>query len=272
MSRATVTVVHWNPPSRVARWTVRGRQVRYGRRVANFGDLLGPWLVDQIRAETVAGAGTAAGRRRLLTVGSILHMARDGDTVWGTGANGRAVDDPYGPRRLDVRAVRGPLTREFLARHGIDAPPVYGDPGLLVARYWSTDGARRRGTVHVPNFHDELRAVPGVDLLDPRSGLGTCLARIASAELVVASSLHGLVVAESFGVPARRVRSAVEPSFKYEDYYRGTGRAEHVPASSVEEAIELGGEQPPAWDPEPLLAAFPHDLWGGASVSRPQHA
>ncbi|MBU1802255.1 MAG: polysaccharide pyruvyl transferase family protein, partial [Actinobacteria bacterium] len=99
------------------------------------------------------------------------------------------------------------------------------------------------------------------NVIDPRAGVREVLGRIAASKFVAASSLHGIVVAESFGIPARLVASQVEPPFKYQDYYLGTGRSDVAVASSLDEAIALGGASLPAWSPDELLRAFPYDLW-----------
>lgn len=257
----TARVVHWNP----TRPRFRGRFgncVRARVAVNNFGDLLGPVVV----AGELARRGlTGTMSQRLLAVGSILHFAQDGDVIWGAGANGKMPADAHKFGDLDVRAVRGPRTREFLRSRSISAPAVYGDPGLLVpyampeALRWR-ENSRYRVTV-VPNLNDvaEWEHVDG--FLDPRAGLKKCVRRIAQSDLVVGSSLHGIVVAEALGVPARLIISNVESSFKYADYYEGTGRENFRAASSMAEALSRGGERPPRWSSEPLLDAFPEDLW-----------
>lgn len=189
--------------------------------------------------------------------------------MWGAGVNGKIGANEHSFSRLDVRAVRGPFTRAFLQERGVEAPEVYGDPGLLVSRVFpefKTQEADRRGVVVVPNLND------GVDrrdsrVLDPTSPLDGCLRVIAKSSLVVGSSLHAIVVAESFGVPARLVRSQNEHRLKYDDYYSGTGRADYVVAGSVDEAIEMGGEVPPSYDASALVAAFPSELWRRKSDS-----
>jgi pyruvyltransferase len=258
-----VEVVHWNPSRPIARG-VLGRLLPVRRPVDNFGDLLGPLIV----AELVRREGLAEpdAPRRLVSVGSIMRMARDGDTVWGTGVNGKTMGEPLPASRLDVRAVRGPLTRDHLAGCGITAPEVYGDPGLLVGRLWPREQLARaelaRDALVVPNLHDLPSVAGRSDAVNPTDPVWDVLAAIASARFVVGSSLHGVIVAESFGIPARLVRSSTEPRFKYEDYYRGTGRDAFEIADDVDTALAMGGEPLPAWDAEPLLAAFPRDLWG----------
>ncbi len=236
----------------------------------NFGDHLARVLVTKIladRGHVIEEAVRAP--RRLLTVGSVLHFARTGDVVWGSGVNGKAIDEGhhrYGT--LDVRAVRGPLTREFLMRRGIAVPEVYGDPALLLPTVFPGRfrAVRRRHHVVVPNLHDleALQRQGVVDLVSPLESWNRCIARILEAELVVASSLHGIVIAEAFGIPARYVRlTDTEKPFKYDDYMMGTGRARIGAATSIGEALEMGGMAPPVFDAQRLLGAFPIDLWAG---------
>ncbi len=131
---------------------------------------------------------------------------------------------------LDVRAVRGPHTRGFLQDRGINVPEIFGDPALLLPHVapelLNAAQHKRHKVTIVPNMEDlrlhrSLRLVPNV--LNPRSGLRRCLYRIVRSELVVGSSLHAIIVAEAFGIPARVVESKVEHHFKYADYYAGNG-------------------------------------------------
>lgn len=257
-----VEIYSWNPKRPVLSSKI-GRRIPIKRRVNNFGDLLGPLVVDRmVRAAAIA---PDAGDGRLLSVGSVLHQARDGDVVWGAGRNGKIPAEKHRFASLDVRAVRGPRTREFLAQRGIDCPTVYGDPALLLPDLVPelADVDRTEDVTVVPNFND-LRRDRGRwprRVLDPCSPLWRCLRRIVSSRLVVGSSLHAIVVAEAFGVPARAVRSTLEAEVKYLDYYEGTGRSDVRMAETVDEALSLGGAEPPQWDAGRLRAAFPYDLW-----------
>lgn len=242
-----------------------GRRIPIKRKVNNFGDLLGPEIVKRMLDRAGVAQSGPAGDGRLFAIGSVLHFAATGDVVWGTGVNGKASADKYDFTRLDVRAVRGPRTRKFLVDRGVAVPEVYGDPGLLTAELFPEIAAvasekKHRVTV-VPNLND-LASYTG-DVLVPTRPLVECLTRIAQSELVVGSSLHGIIVAESFGIPARLVASPTEHAFKYEDYYAGSGRPGFTAATSVQEAVELGGEPPVDWNPQALIDAFPLDLWTG---------
>ena len=244
------------------------------RPVRNFGDLLGPSIVKEVLRVNGMERAPAVRDRRLFSVGSVLHFAEDGDVIWGTGINGKAYGRPYWRTSLDIRAVRGPLTAARLRESGLVVPDVYGDPGSLSGLFWPRETMQRADLAQpalvVPNFNDFPQLLTEVATLDPRSPVELCLQSIASSELVIASSLHAIIVAESFGIPAIRLRSRVEPDFKYEDYYRGTGRSSHQCAVSVDEALAVGpSTAAPTLDPEPLLDAFPFDLWvrGGEAVA-----
>ena len=251
---AGVDVAAWNPVRGSDRW---GRRALVARPVRNFGDLLGPVIVRELVAQL--GLGPAVRRRRLLAVGSVLHFGRPGDVVWGAGRNAKAESPPAG---LDVRAVRGPRTAA-----DYPAAVVGGDPALLLGGLRPdllVDPARRSGVTVVPNLNELASLRDRRAVVSPRAPLGRLLRTIARSSLVVGSSLHGVIVAEALGVPARAVRAVEEPALKYEDYYLATGRDPHeVVADSVEQARERGGATPPRWDPAPLLAAFPAELWHG---------
>ena len=62
---------------------------------------------------------------------------------------------------------------------------------------------------------------------------------IVSASFVISSSLHGIILAEAYGIPCVMLKDTESDDFfKYEDYYRSTGRKHFFIANSVEEALE----------------------------------
>ncbi|MDR3412287.1 MAG: polysaccharide pyruvyl transferase family protein [Formivibrio sp.] len=209
---------------------------------------------------------------QLVAVGSVLHMAREGATIWGTGVHGSVQDIGHRYRMLDVRATRGPVTRQFLQKRGIPAPEIYGDPGLLVPML-TGDRFQVTGEFEVgfvPNFHDLKhlntkkfqQRFPDITIINPLRAWNLVIPDILKCKYILASSLHGIIIAEAFGIPARYLRlTEHEALLKYEDYFEGTGRRVSF-ASSVEHALDIGGLTLGAYDSAPLVAAFPYDLWG----------
>lgn len=235
----------------------------------NFGDYLSSVVVTKIAADHgfIIDEELAA-PKRLLAVGSILHFARDDDIIWGSGVNGKVDPQLHTFKRLDVRAVRGPLTRDFLRQRGVTVPEIYGDPALLLPvllpERFKRDELNAKGTWVVPNLHD-LAVVSGLkNVISPLQRWSKVIDKIINAEFIISSSLHGLVIADAFGVPCRYVRlSQIENIFKYNDYAQGVGRTEFVYASSISEAEEMGPMPPVTVNVTPLLKAFPFDIWQG---------
>lgn len=246
-------------------------QRRFDRPARNFGDRLAPVIVSlMLERDGIPASRSPA--RRLLTVGSILHLAEPGDVVWGTGRNGRIPEVDHTVDALDIRAVRGPRTREWLVERGVACPEVFGDPALLLPvlrpDLVELSEQPRRYVTFVSHIDDPPHRVPrGVKVLSPRDDVERILRMIVRSELVIATSLHPVIVAEAFGVPARSIVNRTEPEFKFADHFLSTGRPQYTRASSIADALQLGGERPPMIDLEPLLASFPLDLFTDPDLS-----
>lgn len=265
-------LVVWNTfrPPRLLRWVPRPFRHVVARDENNAGDLLGPMVVGLLLAQAGCDRGMSP-NRRLLSVGSIMHLALPGDVVWGSGRNARVDEVHHRTEGLDIRAVRGPLTRDWLRRRGVSCPEVYGDPALLlplVRPDLVALSATKRHRVTFVRHIDDLPTPPrrGITTRSARSDTERLLRTIVQSELVVSTSLHGVIVAEAFGVPARAVRNRSEPEFKFTDYFTATGRPGAMRAASIDEALEAGGEDRVEFDPAPLIAAFPWDLFGDAAA------
>lgn len=179
----------------------------------NFGDALTPWLLPRYG---IVPFHTSAAESSLVGVGSILEMVPEDfrGAVWGAGLMN---DAPYTLPHARFLAVRGRQTREHL---GLSDDVALGDPGLLISRH-----VRRRAAEVVlaavphgmhaghPAFNSLAERNPvDVRLVDVRQSPAHVARRIASATAIVTSSLHGLVYADSFGIPA--VWVALDPPLR----------------------------------------------------------
>lgn len=249
----------------------KGQEWLYGQ---NFGDYLSFVIVGELLRQT--GAFPLPVRKRsgkLLALGSVMHFGETGDVVWGTGVNGKVPIDQYKFDSLDVRMVRGPLTRNFLMQRGIPVPDdVYGDPALLLAKLFPKLEAKPiSGKISVlPNFNELAQVGPLVparmELLSPIGYWKNIVRAILESELVLTSSLHGLIVAEVFGVPVRFVGPCGgETLFKYEDYLLGTGRRLETKPGDFLNGVhaDMGVVlEAPKVDVEGMVKRFPLDLFG----------
>lgn len=260
----------WNPHTRLGSGAILSR-IPTTKRICNFGDLIGPILVRRLLAPRNPRRKlfrNANRRARLISVGSVLHFSKPGDVVWGSGINGKIKPNDNQLKFLDVRSVRGPLTASYFRERGINIPEVFGDPGLLLPHLFPVinqwEKCKNRDILAVPNLNDldSWKAQSDVDILDPRSNFWDCIRKIAESRVIIASSLHALIIADALGIPSIPVKSQNEPDFKYMDYYLGAELA--VPSFAPNLGFALGmspcRSKLPVKAPH-LLEVFPWDLW-----------
>lgn len=177
----------------------------------NFGDWIGPQMVQAYSGrQPIQSNRPGTGARMLCSVGSILGwINRHNVDVWGSG-----LMRPLTPKEIDVRkrlrgikihAVRGRLTRRELQESlGWEVPEVYGDPALLLPDIILPREAKHHETavvphyVHLPKINHEV--ISG-RVIDVRNDVKSVVEQLAGAKAVVSSSLHGLIVAQAYGVP-----------------------------------------------------------------------
>ena len=246
------------------------------QKFVNFGDYLSLLIVERIVGTPVKVHQNYPWNKgkKLLALGSIMSFAKDHDAVWGTGVNGKLLrKESYHFDALDVRAVRRPLTRDFLWEHfGIDAPEIYGDPALLFPRLFpefTRSNHPKYPYIIIPHYSEQVLfpKESGDHIVYPTDDWDVVIRKILDSEFVISSSLHGIILAEAYGIPARQLRiTENEPQFKYRDYYFGTNRFDCQYARSVEEALAMGGERGVECDLNRLYRAFPFDLWPETSI------
>lgn len=198
-------------------------------------------------------------RRKRWTADALwIKYFRSKVDVWGSGF----IKDPESSderlmRHLNIRAVRGKITLERLRRltgNALDNVAI-GDPGLLASRLFPAKKApfrvcgiiphhaelaeikrsneivaieRERGILldstvkAMPLFERLAKSIPGAVVLNPESAPKTVIGRISECEAVLSSAMHGLIVADSFGIPNIRVvasNSLMGGDYKFKDYY-----------------------------------------------------
>ncbi len=243
---------------------------------ANFGDALSEALTERILGHKVRVVEDPfCGEKKFLGMGSILNYAQDNDVVWGSGVNGKAPPHAYRFTNLDVRAVRGPLSRKFLLERGIACPEVYGDPTLLFPMLFPEFKRAEnpsREYVIVSHFSDESLFLSDPHLVSAKEPWDQVVSKILDSKFVISSALSGVIVAESFGIPSRLLIvenvNNTETLFKYQDYYFGTNRFDFNYATSVEEALNMGAEPLPECDLQKLYEAFPFDYFSPSQIRK----
>nr|WP_231747912.1 polysaccharide pyruvyl transferase family protein [Auraticoccus cholistanensis] len=251
---------------------------------ANFGDVLGPMLIDYITGRPAINVRSFPSHDPgLFTVGSVAaHLTRPGARIWGSGVIGtlpaKKLAELAEVPPAAITAVRGALTRQQLVEGlGWQVPEVYGDPALLLPRWYTPRPAPESAgkVVVVPHYmhkhlFDRFEA-DDVFVLDVQQGPEVVVDQIAAARAVISSSLHGLVVAQAYGVPSTWLRVGDVrlhgDRFKFEDYFTVVEREEVSELDlGVEDVADVdwvrvaaGARLPGSrFDADRLLDAFPH--------------
>lgn len=256
-------------------WNAKGKKFDHveGNRIfraGNVGDIASKMIFEKI-----SGLSTSVpkkGERKVLSIGSILQTAMDGDVVWGSGVKGGTGGFKNNVNFLDVRAVRGPLTKEFLAKNGIDVSKIkeFFDPGCLIpylyAQEISTSIPKKRELCIIPHYRDDFtlrKQYPNLveSFLSVDDEPLDFIKKLKGAELVISSSLHGIIFAESLGIPAKWLATINgEDELKYYDYYYGTDRYNVKRFASIEDALKGEVMELPIFNFEQYIKTFPDDL------------
>lgn len=241
----------------------------------NLGDSLGAvvtsWMLEQ---KGLSFDMWVKDMKHFNCIGSNVFESYQHATIWGAGCLNNPEERKlsflykYPFSRFDFRAVRGPLTRDAVLKFGHKCPVVYGDPAILMPFIYQPKRDKKEGFLVISQFCKETefrKKHPDLQMISMNTdNYELVIDTIASYDKLVTSSLHGVILAEAYGIPSVCFRElGKDKDFKYLDYYYSTGRYDVKIADSFEEALEM--EPMPLPDlkslQDGLLKTFPYDLW-----------
>lgn len=173
--------------------------------VANFGDDLNADIWPSLAPNLFADPDPA---HSFVGIGTILGMPRVTSPridVFSTGAGYDPISNWSGSK-VTYHCVRGPVSAHLCR---LDADRAVSDGGLLVphVRGFPQRATGGGGTVVIPHFESLMHgdwetacSLAGMRLVDPRRPTWEVIAEIASADLVLTESLHGAIIADTYGI------------------------------------------------------------------------
>lgn len=134
--------------------------------------------------------------------------------------------------RCNWLCVRGKLTKKILQdnfKQNMDNCAV-GDLGILISDYFDYKAIQKQYDFGIIFHHSENALNYKINtnnksslIIDVSNDVETVLKQIASCKCILSSSLHGLIVADSFNIPNKWICASSElidaQKFKYLDYY-----------------------------------------------------
>lgn len=203
----------------------------------NFGDAINPLTLEYLTGKQVIHSDRIfyfGPWPTVYCIGSILdNLSQPNSVIAGAGfkwPNARIFRKPK-----QIIAVRGPLTKSKFESLGISCPSLFCDPGLLISKIIRSGDQRKSfdfGIIphYVDKSHSEDIKVSSrgktyrwIDIEGPPSQV---VSDILSCRSIVSSSLHGIITAHAYGIPAAwmQISGLIGGNgFKFHDYYSSLG-------------------------------------------------
>jgi len=206
----------------------------------NWGDALSPVLTKYIsggaQIEHVNPIDSSS-KFRFYSIGSIIPPSSSNSEIWGSGIIQNIDTIKIKPKK--VHAVRGPLTRKILINNGIECPEIYGDPALLYPKFYNPKIEKRYEIGIIPHYVDQQNPwvvkkseLPNVKVINILGNINSVVDEILSCDMIISSSLHGVIAADAYGIPSAWVEfsdKVVGNGFKFKDYFMSVGRPDRQP-------------------------------------------
>lgn len=222
----------------------------YYANLPNMGDLLNPLIVKKIYGIdserhtylTCELSSIGSGLGQFTFRGGVKEKVAKGLAslfikrkvyVWGTGFinYNKGEKERFFRKNMEFCAVRGELSKkrvEKILNRKLNIPT--GDVGILADRLIEKDIEKKYKVGIIPHFKEQdhpifkelLEDNENSIIIDLKEDPIAVIRRISECEVIISSSLHGLIVADSFGIPNHHIvvtNNLLGDGFKFDDYY-----------------------------------------------------
>lgn len=230
----------------------------YWNKLPNFGDALSPYVISKITNKPVRYT-ERFDTRKLLAIGSILdfHALFSKSFIWGSGfLTRKSLKDI--PKfnlkkhflhlfyRSKIYALRGPLSAQLCYQAGFNVPNIFADPGILLPLFYEPRiQSSERYNIGLVMHHSHSHLYRNIDadnikIIDifrqSNKEIESFIDEIVSCDLILSTSLHGIIVAQAYDIPAQWITLKNFPihqdaTFKFHDYFLGMGQDIQRPLS-----------------------------------------
>lgn len=171
-----------------------------------------------------------------LCIGSIISwLTTPNSIIWGSGVV--YPEQKISAKPKAVLAVRGPLSRNYLLKQGIECPEIYGDPALLFPWYYNPNVTKSYKLGIIPHFRDKKLGIlekismcKDIQIIDVQklNKWTDFIDRINECECICSSSLHGIIVSDAYKIPNIWVEfiDGEQKRFAFFDYFQSVGKNE----------------------------------------------
>lgn len=211
-------------------------------KLKNFGDSLNSELIKLITGHepTIVNNSFINPENEpiYMAIGSLLGWADKNTIIWGTGKMSDTDNTMFKEKPKKICAVRGELTRKELIKRGYRCPKVYGDPSLLMPRFYKPRMDKKYDLSIIPH-HIDRELIPilkkqfkRVHFIDITGDIYQFIDEVCASERIMSSALHGLICADAYGIPniwIQLSKKVLGKGFKFRDYFSSVNRKDTLP-------------------------------------------
>lgn len=202
----------------------------------NWGDDINFNFLEQITKCKHIPCKIAGESENYAFIGSIIDNKRvnNNTIIWGSGISDENLKLGQKPKK--VCCVRGPITKKVLEKNGIDVPPIYGDPALLLPLVYNPPIKKKYKFGIIPHYvslkNPILKTYPeDVHVINLRNykKWTDIIDEIKSCEIIFSESLHGLIAANAYGIPNVWIKLDYDKmTVKFHDFFLSVGKDRKV--------------------------------------------
>jgi pyruvyltransferase len=206
-------------------------RLKYFQKFPNVGDVFSRVVAEHYFSKNIIPLRPApVSETNLILLGSILHWADSQSVVCGAGFMFSDAQLAVPPKT--IVCLRGPLTAALLQKQGITPPNRFADPGVLAPLLYQKQFKVKHKIGIIPHYRDSGSVWikrcknQGFPIIDVFATPEKFFRKIQQCEVILSSSLHGLIFAHAYGKPAVWIELSDKVAgngFKFFDYYQSVG-------------------------------------------------
>lgn len=247
--------------------------VKYFSGVQNAGDDLNDLVIQGLSKKKVYNVKTAS-FKHVLPIGSIMYYSTPNSIIYGSGFISEESVGGWIPE--NVVALRGEFSKKvYQDSTGKIFSGVLGDPAILAPKIYSPKIEKKTKVGIVLHYaHGQylqqglIPDVRGVRCINVQLPGKEFIDQILSCDFIVSSSLHGLILADVYGIKNCWITfDKMLPGgyFKFKDYYSTTESEGEMPLEVkctadmleiVNNISKLSSIKKYKYDPKDLVIAF----------------
>jgi pyruvyltransferase len=218
----------------------------------NYGDLLNEYILKRFNQPIELVERNYQGTS-FYCIGSIINLTNN-TIIMGSGCFRNNVSYKH-LKNIEIRFIRGKLSKEVFVKNDIHCPSIFGDMCFILPILYNPPIKKKYKVGIIPHYihknlfvFNELKKLnnPNIKFIDIQTNdVESFIDQIKECELILSSSLHGLITADLYDVPSIHLSFSknrlVGGKFKFIDYYSSIG-VEHyncIENISVDKILNL---------------------------------